>query len=150
MTSATYCIDVTPSPLVTSFAAALAPGRALDLACGAGRHARWLAGRGWEVVAIDRVPGDGVMVLDLESGAPLPFADESFDLVLIIHFLHRPLFAEAKRVTRRGGHVITAIQIEAPHRFLVAPGELRTFFDDWTIVHDREHDGVAEIIARKP
>ena len=140
---------MTPSALVTNFAAALPPGRALDLACGAGRHARWLRARGWDVVAIDRVPGEGVLVMDLESGAPLPFA-ESFDLVLIIHVLHRPLFVEAKRVTRRGGHVITAIHIEAPHRFLVKPGELRTFFDDWTIVHDREGGGVAEIIARKP
>ena len=140
---------VTPSPLVTEFAAALKPGRALDLACGAGRHARWLAERGWEVTAIDRTPGPGVLVMDLESGAPLPFPPQSFDLVLIIHFLHRPLFAEAKRVTRRGGHVIAAIHTEAKHRFLVAPGELRTFFEDWTIVHDREHDGVAEIIATK-
>ena len=141
---------MTPSLLVTNFAAALPPGRALDLACGAGRHAHWLAARGWEVASIDRVPRDGVLVMDLESGAPLPFADESFDLVLIIHFLHRPLFAEAKRVTRRGGHVIAAIHIEAPHRFLVTPGELRTFFADWMLVHDREHGGVAEVIARKP
>jgi len=140
---------VTPSPLVTEFAAALNPGRALDLACGAGRHARWLAERGWEVTAIDRTPGPGVLVMDLESGAPLPFPPEWFDLVLIIHFLHRPLFAEAKRVTRRGGHVIAAIHTEAKHRFLVAPGELRTFFADWTIVHDREHGGVAETIATK-
>ena len=29
------------------------PGRALDLACGEGRHAQWLAARGWEVDAVD-------------------------------------------------------------------------------------------------
>ena len=139
---------MTPSPLVTEFAAPLPPARALDLACGAGRHARWLAERGWEVVAIDRTPAPGVVVMDLESGDPLPFPPDSFDLVLIIHFLHRPLFAEAKRVTRRGGHVIAAIHTEAKHRFLVAPGELRTFFEDWRIVHDREGGGVAEVIAR--
>jgi len=139
---------VTPSALVTEFAATLPPGRALDLACGAGRHTRWLAERGWEVVAIDRTPSPGVLVMDLESGDPLPFPGESFDLVLIIHFLHRPLFAEAKRVAKRGGHVIAAIHTEAKHRFLVAPGELRTFFGDWTIVLDREGGGVAEVIAR--
>lgn len=140
---------MTPSTLVTAFAAALPPGRALDLACGAGRHARWLAGRGWEVVAVDRTPAPGVLVLDLESGDPLPFGDDSFDLVLIIHFLHRPLFAEAKRVTRRGGSVITAIHTEAKHRFLVAPGELRTFFAGWELLHNREGGGVAEVVARK-
>jgi SAM-dependent methyltransferase len=89
------------------------------------------------------------MVMDLESGDPLPFPAESFDLVLIIHFLHRPLFAEAKRVTKRGGAVIAAIHTAAKHRFLVAPGELRTFFEDWTLI-DREGGGVAEVIARKP
>jgi SAM-dependent methyltransferase len=138
---------VTPSTLVTDFAATLTPGRALDLASGAGRHARWLAERGWEVTAIDRTPGEGVMVMDLEAGDPLPFADQSFDLVLIIHFLHRPLFAEAKRVTRVGGAVVAAIHTVAKHRFLVAPGELRSFFADWTLVVDRERDGVAEVIA---
>jgi SAM-dependent methyltransferase len=141
-------MEVTPSSLVTTFAATLPPGRALGLACGAGRHARWLAERGWEVVAVDRTAAPGVMVFDLESGDPLPFPPESFDLVLIIHFLHRPLFAEAKRVTRRGGAVIAAIHTEAKHRFLVAPGELRTFFEDWTLVVDREGGGVAEVIAR--
>jgi SAM-dependent methyltransferase len=132
------------------FAESAGSGRALDLACGAGRHAHWLASRGWDVTAIDRTPAPGVLVMDLESGAPLPFPPDSFDLVLIIHFLHRPLFAEAKRVTRRGGHVIAAIHTQAHHRFLVAPGELRTFFADWSLVVDREHDGVAEVIARKP
>lgn len=33
--------------------AALAPGRALDLACGEGRNALWLAERGWRVTAVD-------------------------------------------------------------------------------------------------
>jgi SAM-dependent methyltransferase len=140
---------VTPSKLVVEFAQHLPPGRALDLASGAGRNANWLRERGWEVVAIDRVPGDGVTVMDLESGAPLPFRDESFDLVLIIHFLHRPLFAEAKRVTRRGGAVIAAIHTEAKHRFLVAPGELRTFFEEWTLIVDREANGEAEVVAVK-
>lgn len=31
----------------------MAPGRALDLACGEGRNALWLADRGWRVVAVD-------------------------------------------------------------------------------------------------
>lgn len=34
----------------------MAPGRALDLACGEGRNAIWLAGRGWQVVAADFSP----------------------------------------------------------------------------------------------
>ncbi|HLM64809.1 MAG TPA: class I SAM-dependent methyltransferase [Acidimicrobiales bacterium] len=42
-----------PNRLVADQTADLPPGRALDLACGEGRNALWLAGRGWRVVAAD-------------------------------------------------------------------------------------------------
>jgi len=42
-----------PSPVVVAAVAALPPGRALDLAAGVGRHAVWLAERGWRVTAVD-------------------------------------------------------------------------------------------------
>ena len=45
--------SVTPNRFVADTLADLAPGRALDLACGEGRNAIWLAGRGWSVTALD-------------------------------------------------------------------------------------------------
>ena len=42
-----------PHPLLVDFASKLRPGRALDVACGPGRHAIWLAQRGWHVTAVD-------------------------------------------------------------------------------------------------
>lgn len=42
-----------PNQFVESELAELAPGRALDLACGEGRNARWLDARGWQVTALD-------------------------------------------------------------------------------------------------
>jgi SAM-dependent methyltransferase len=42
-----------PDPVVVEVMADLAPGHALDLACGLGRHARWLAAHGWAVTAVD-------------------------------------------------------------------------------------------------
>jgi SAM-dependent methyltransferase len=42
-----------PNRWVASALASLSPGRALDLACGEGRNAIWLAGRGWAVTAVD-------------------------------------------------------------------------------------------------
>ena len=42
-----------PTPLLVQTAKALTPGKALDLACGAGRNALWLAEHGWEVTAVD-------------------------------------------------------------------------------------------------
>jgi SAM-dependent methyltransferase len=42
-----------PNPQLVAEAADLAPGRALDLGCGEGADALWLAARGWKVTAID-------------------------------------------------------------------------------------------------
>jgi len=42
-----------PSPTVTQAVAALSSGRAIDVATGTGRHALWLAERGWQVTAVD-------------------------------------------------------------------------------------------------
>ena len=42
-----------PNQFVASELDALPPGRALDLACGEGRNALWLARRGWQVTALD-------------------------------------------------------------------------------------------------
>ena len=48
--------SVDPDPLLVREASTLRPGRALDLACGDGRNAVWLARRGWRVVAVDFSP----------------------------------------------------------------------------------------------
>ncbi len=42
-----------PNPQLVAEAEGLTPGRALDVGCGEGRDAIWLAGRGWEVTGID-------------------------------------------------------------------------------------------------
>lgn len=42
-----------PSEFLSAEAEALPPGRALDVACGAGRNAVWLARRGWRVTGVD-------------------------------------------------------------------------------------------------
>lgn len=79
----------------------LAPGRALDLACGEGRNAVWLARQGWDVVAVDfsevalekarrRAEHEGVE-LELVSADLLEYrpASRAFDLVLVL-YLHLP------------------------------------------------------------
>jgi SAM-dependent methyltransferase len=146
-----------PAPLLVRAAGDLAPGRALDLACGGGRNAVWLARRGWDVVAVDgsaeaiRLVRDeeariDARLLDLETGAPLPFDDESFDLVAILFYLHRPLFAEATRLLRRGGTIVCAVRMRG--RYRVQPGELARTFAGLEIVHASESE-IAELIAKK-
>jgi SAM-dependent methyltransferase len=151
-------LDFDPAALLVRAAESLAPGRALDLACGAGRNALWLAGRGWEVVAIDGAeeairivrehePSIDARVADLETDAALPFEDASFDLVAILYYLHRPLFAEARRVVRPGGIVVSAAKMHGTYR--IAPGEFARAFSDYEVLHASEGE-IAELIARKP
>jgi SAM-dependent methyltransferase len=150
-------IDHDPAALLVRATSTLPPGRALDLACGAGRNAIWLMERGWDVVAIDgadeairlvreQAPSLDARVMDLETGAPLPFDDESFDLVAILFFLHRPLFAEAKRVLRRGGVIVCSALMRGTYR--IAPGELESHFADCEVLLSTENE-IAEIVARK-
>lgn len=71
------------------------------MACGSGRHAVFLAGRGHHVTAVDidlslsepNRNAQGVVwrQTDLEN-APWPFPDETFQAVVVTNYLHRPLF----------------------------------------------------------
>jgi SAM-dependent methyltransferase len=93
--------SATPNRSFAGEAAGLPPGRALDLACGEGRHAVWLAGRGWQVTAIDfsevaiargraRAARERVEV-DFRCSDLLDFEPETgaFDLAFVL-FLHLP------------------------------------------------------------
>jgi SAM-dependent methyltransferase len=92
-----------PSPWIARFAPLIAQhGRVLDLAAGRGRHARFLASRGMHVVAVDRDADALVHLADLANvdsrvadleAAPWPFGDLRFDAIVVVHYLHRPLFA---------------------------------------------------------
>jgi SAM-dependent methyltransferase len=105
---------------VAAVTAELPPGEALDLGAGDGRNARWLAGRGWRVTAVDispvalgeLVPGSGnrggtVTAVHADLRTWTPPADR-FDLVLL-SFLHLPqphrggIHRQAARALRPGG-----------------------------------------------
>src|SRR5689334_20780607 len=99
--AATHAALDAPSPWVLRFAPLVESGEVLDLACGAGRHARLFAGLGHSVLAVDRdarmlerAAGPDIVTqqLDLEDGGPWPFDAERFAGIVVTNYLHRPLF----------------------------------------------------------
>ena len=104
-------------------------GRALDVACGAGRDAAWLAARGLVTIGLDVLPDALVRArllagaaAELAGDAPLrprartafvcadagraPLRNQSFDLVCGFRFLDRGLFAPARDWLRDGGLIL--------------------------------------------
>jgi SAM-dependent methyltransferase len=107
-----------PNRFLVAEVATLEPGRALDLACGEGRNALWLAELGWRVTAVDfspvaidkartRAAREGRHVefvcADLREYEPEPSA---FDLVLVL-YLQLPA-DERRRVLSRAAVAVAA------------------------------------------
>ena len=131
-----------PSPWLARWGAMIpAGGRVLDVACGRGRHARWLAARGYLVDAVDRdpdavsslgaTPGIHPLRADLENG-PLPYARGCYAGVVVANYLHRPLFPELLAALAPAGALIYETFAAGNERygrpsnpdFLLRPGEL--------------------------
>ena len=129
-----------PSDWVVRWAPAVSGGPVLDVASGGGRHARFFASRGLEVVAVDRepqeIPGVRFVQADLESGNPWPFAGQRFGAIVVTNYLHRPLFASIADSLDEGGVLIYETFMIGNERFgrpsnpsfLLRPGELREAF----------------------
>ncbi len=130
-----------PSPWVLAQAGLLPQGRVLDLACGRGRHARWLAANGWPVLAVDRdaqalagladLPGVETRCCDLE-GERWPLAGQVFAGVVVTNYLFRPRLPSLAAMLRPGAVLIYETFMLGQARFgrpsnpefLLAPDEL--------------------------
>jgi SAM-dependent methyltransferase len=152
-------------------------GTALDVACGRGRHALWLAEQGFRVSAVDRdevalrdlleearsrgVSTIDAAVVDLEGGGRvLPV--EAFDVIVVVHYLHRPLFRQLIDALRPGGVLVyeTFTTAQAARGkptnpdFLLRPGELLQLAQPLDVLAAREgeFDGrdVASVVGRRP
>jgi tellurite methyltransferase len=160
-------LDLTPAPLLVEVADMLPPGRALDLACGAGRNAIHLVGLGWRVTAVDaspaairflrrKAPQVDARIANLETGE---FAIEpgAYDLICDFFYLQRDLFPAIRNGVRPGGTFAGAIHLAggARHSFVMQPGELRNEFAGWKILFYSEapepggNRRSARIIARR-
>ena len=150
-----------------------AGGHALDVACGAGRNAVWLARKGWNVTACDisleglrraqdlaRMHGVQLNLFcqDLESAALPP---DHFDLVVCFFYLHRELFPLLRTALRPKGLVVYKTYTTDQQRFpgrprhplhLLRPQELLEHFRGFRILLYQEvikDKGVAQLIAQK-
>lgn len=139
-----------PSPWVARFAHLIKPGGAvLDLACGSGRHLRWLAGQGFAVTGVDRDAtaveplrslGE-VIVADIENG-PWPLPGRRFDGVVVTNYLSRALLPAIRDSLATGGVLVYETfadghqTIGRPSRpdFLLQRGELLRAFAGLRVV----------------
>ena len=122
-----HAASMTPSAWVTRFAPLIAAGgEVLDFACGSGRHARWLAARGFRVEAVDRdavalellagVPHIKAREADLENG-PWPYARQHFDGIVVTNYLFRPRLPLLLTALNPGGVLIYETFMVGNERF---------------------------------
>lgn len=132
-----------PSQWITRWAREIPKsGTVLDLACGAGRHTRWLLAQGFAVLAVDRdldaladlagQPRLETQQADLEDGSGWKLANRQFAAVVVANYLHRPIMADIVAAVAPGGLLIYETFARGNERFgkpsnpdfLLRPGEL--------------------------
>jgi 2-polyprenyl-3-methyl-5-hydroxy-6-metoxy-1,4-benzoquinol methylase len=158
-----------PSPRFVEALEQAPPGRALDVACGSGRHALPLARAGFDVLAVDvsdvalerlaaQAAARGLAVRTERrdvSAEGLPEGD--FDLVVVIGFLDRTLFPALREKVRPGGllffETFTRAHSEAtgfPRAYCLEPGELLAAFEGWETLRHVEERARESLLARRP
>jgi SAM-dependent methyltransferase len=140
-------------------------GRALDLACGRGTVAVWLAARGLGTTAVDvsaealRLTGElaashGVAVTtvhaDLDDGLPTAAAGP-VDVVVCQRFRDPALYPVLPELLTPGGLLVVTVLSsvgDAGGPYRAGPGELRVAFAHLEVLVDEEGRGEAHLVAR--
>ena len=180
-------IEPKPAPFLVEQLHRLPKGTALDVAAGGGRHSLLLAARGYHVDAIDRDAAAlsqlsasaakqerssiTTKAVDLEQPAPFDpgFGHETYDVVIVFFYLHRPLFPFLVEALKPGGVLIyetftidNYTHHKHPRRweFCLSHNELLRMTSALQVLHYDEsaHDGVegpratytAQLVAQKP
>ncbi|MCW0212849.1 MAG: class I SAM-dependent methyltransferase [Pseudonocardia sp.] len=142
-----------------------AGGRAVDVACGRGSVAVWLAQRGFAVDAVD-VSGAGLssaralaasvrvdvrfVEADLDEGLP---PGGPYDVVVCQRFRDPALYPALAAAVAPGGLLVVTVLSEVddePGPFRAAPRELLTAFAQLDVLAHGEGDGAAHLLARAP
>lgn len=161
------------TPYLEEWLPRLPGGRALDVACGAGRNSLLLAAAGYAVDAMDiseqalararaSAEARGLevnwIVADLDD-APVP--EDAYDLIVVVRYLHRPLCARLEAALREGGHLlyeqhlVSERPVGGPRSasFRLQPNELLSLFQGLRVLDyreglDEDPDGKLMALAR--
>ncbi len=144
-------IPEVPIKLVSTYAKLASGNRALDLACGMGRHSKFLASQGFEVDALDI---SSLAITSLQGFERIhaqevdfdtyTLAKEKYDLIVCTYFLERKLFPQMIAALKPKGIILYETFLahkenqRAPSNpaFMLAEGELEAAFgDSCEIVH---------------
>ncbi len=161
-----YAARPHPTQLLADRLAELPRGRALDIACGAGRNALFLAEAGYEVDAVDVSPiglergarsaaEHGLAInwieADLETTpAATVLADSDYDLIVMVRYVNMPLIAAIAERLRDGAclvceqHLKTSRDVVGPKNpaYRLAPNELLAAAGNLRVLFYRE--GIVE------
>jgi tellurite methyltransferase len=152
-----------PEGLVVDIAETRPPGRALDVACGLGRNALYLASKGWEVTAVDSSSvaihvlreraSEGLTVeavlADLENDE-FVIRPGHWDLIVDCCYLQRSLFPAIRAGVREGGAFVGVFPMKGINpAYLMRAGEGREIFEGWKLWRYSEGERL-EILAEKP
>ena len=146
-------------------------GRALDIACGDGRNAIFLASQGYEVTAVDssEVAITRARKLAKESSVNVGFIcadletceieESSYDLIICYYYLQRSIISAMKKGLKKNGVIIFETytigqrDIGRPRNkdFLLNPNELLGLFNEMHVKYYREgiflEEGMKKAIA---
>ncbi len=147
---------------VNSYAGLTQGNLGLDLACGAGRDSVFLTLKGWQMTSVDysetalaklqqMASGLDLMIqrqcLDIERDFHALLAEKkTYDLVLVIRYLHRPILPLIPQLLNKKGILLYQTFLQGAEafgspknpRFLLKPGELADVFAGFNILYDNK------------
>jgi 2-polyprenyl-3-methyl-5-hydroxy-6-metoxy-1,4-benzoquinol methylase len=148
-------IPDTPIPLITKYANLASGKQALDIACGMGRHSKYLASLGFEVDALDvsslaitslqNMPHIHAKEVDFDT---YRLEENQYDLIVCTFFLKRELFLQMIAALKPDGILIYETfvyhpdneQVPSERSFLLEEGELEAAFKaELKIIESREY-----------
>jgi tellurite methyltransferase len=168
-----------PVSLLETWLPGVKVGRALDVACGAGRNSLFLAEAGFTVDAID-ISAEGLEIArakadqknltinwiesDLDQS---PSIDDQYELIIVLWYVNLPLISQLVQNLSPGGYLICEEHLQSEvvaigpsnGRFRVAPGALKDASRPLEILHydesirpteEQQYLASAQLVARKP